>query len=99
MFMENRKRVLDLAERATHATDRAIQRDARRMLARINAMPMSEILAKVPGDNMTQKAARIGVSKTAIWYWHHGYNRPRNKAAKRISQLTGLGVAEIRGLA
>lgn len=95
---QNRKTALAVAERAVQVTDKAVQRDARRIMARINAVPMAEILAQVPGDTMLQKAAAIGVTKTAVWYWHHGYNRPRSKAAKRIAKLTGLSVAAIRGL-
>lgn len=97
--MEIRKQATEIAGRAAQSTDRALQRDARRILARINATPMADILERVPGDNMLQKATHIGVSRTSVWYWVHGYNRPRIKAAKRIAKLTGLSVAEIRGRA
>lgn len=97
--MEIRKQSLEIAERASRATDEALQRDARRMLARINARPMNEILDKVPGDTVPQKAAYIGVSRITLWYWIHGYNRPRDKAARRIAKITGFSVDEIRGRA
>lgn len=92
----NRQRAIKIANMATNATDEALQRDARRMLARVNAIPMSAILDMVPG-NINEKAALIGVSRTTIWYWVNGYNRPRNKAAKQLAKITGLRVDEIRG--
>lgn len=93
------RQIAALAERAGRSADKVLQRDARRMLARLNAMPMSDILAKVPGDTIPQKAAAIGVTRTAVWYWVKGISRPRNAAAGRIARLTGIGVDEIRGRA
>lgn len=97
--MEISKKTLEskIAELATSATDEGLQRVARMMLSRLTAIPMDEILAKVPGDTMAAKAELIGVTRPAVWYWRHGHNRPRGKAARRIAQITGLSVDEIRG--
>lgn len=88
----------DIIGRAIWSDDEAIQRDARRILARLNAMPMSEILAKVPGETVVAKCALLGVTRVTWFYWMSGRNRPRNKAARKLAKITGLSVAEIRGL-
>lgn len=95
--MKIREKALEIADMAASTTDEALRRDARRMLARISAPPMSEILAKVPGNSVKEKAEHIGVSRIALWYWINGYNRPRDKAARQIAQLTGYSINEIRG--
>jgi len=58
-------------------------------------MPISQILAEVPGDNVQQQAATIGVSRTTIEKWLAGKCRPAGANARRISELTGFAVEAI----
>jgi len=59
-------------------------------------LPMTKVLAKVPGSKVADKCRRIGVSRTSYYYWRSGYCRPNHKQAKRLSQLTGFSVSSIR---
>lgn len=97
MTMDINKAARDAAAMAARSTDKTLQRSASRLLARLNAPSMSDILDKVPGVSAAEKAALIGVSRITVWYWVNGYNRPRNKAAKQIAKLTGFSIKEIRG--
>lgn len=52
--------------------------------------PMADILAKVPGDTVAEKAAACGVSRQAYYAWLRGVSRPVGDPAKRIAKLTGI---------
>jgi transcriptional regulator with XRE-family HTH domain len=60
-------------------------------------MPMSVVLERVRGENITEKCKRIGITRAAYYDWISGKSRPSMKHAKRLSQLTGLSVIKIRG--
>jgi len=62
-------------------------------------MPMLDILKKVPGKSLAEKAALIGVSRQAIYAWEHMGARPNIKQSKRLAELTGLDAEIIRGKA
>jgi hypothetical protein len=72
---------------------------AQRMRRKIKAIPMAEILDEVPGDNVIEKARKIGVSRQTYYYWLNGVTRPNKKWAKKLASLTGYDAATIRGLA
>jgi DNA-binding XRE family transcriptional regulator len=59
--------------------------------------PMADILRKVPGANVKQKAARIGISRQAWYDWSRGIYRPTGVQAKKLARLTGVPVEHIRG--
>lgn len=57
--------------------------------------PMAEILAQVPGDNLSARAKKLGVSRQTMYVWLSERFRPTLKQAKRISRVTGVPVAHI----
>ena len=59
--------------------------------------PMREILALVPGEGTTTRAAVIGVSRQAYYRWLEGSARPNERTCRRIAKLTGVPAEEIRG--
>jgi transcriptional regulator with XRE-family HTH domain len=70
------------------------------MMAEVKARlqrPMADILRKVPGRTVAQKAARIGVSRQAYYDWLKGQYRPTGAQSKRLARLTGIPAELIRG--
>jgi hypothetical protein len=60
-------------------------------------LPMTDIIAKVPGDSIIQKAKTLGVTRQALYGWLDGLCRPSPKQARKIAKLTGLDAADVRG--
>jgi transcriptional regulator with XRE-family HTH domain len=60
-------------------------------------LPMSVILARVPGDSITERAAKCNVSRQAYYAWLRGMARPSEKQAKRLARLTGYRPEDIVG--
>jgi DNA-binding XRE family transcriptional regulator len=60
--------------------------------------PMADILAKVPGDTIADRARAIGVSRQTMYIWTDEKFRPAPAVAKRISKLTGVPAEHIRDL-
>lgn len=101
----------DDTERAIRAVERLIKvapnrrvknfsnRMMSRLLGQLTALPMSQVIARVPGGSITAKARNIGVSRQTLHYWLDGAMRPDEKHAKTLARLTGLDVAAIRGRA
>lgn len=63
----------------------------------VNLMPMSEVLARVPGDDIIQKAERAKVSRSTWYAWKRGRVRPNQEQAQRLSQLTDIPADLFRG--
>jgi hypothetical protein len=59
--------------------------------------PMIDILKKVPGDTISAKCKRIGVSRQAFYDWLKGAYRPTGAQSKRLARLTGVPAELIRG--
>ena len=57
--------------------------------------PMADILAKVPGDNLTARARKIGVSRQTMYVWAEERFRPTLRQARTIAKLTGVPVEQI----
>lgn len=74
----------DLQERLVQVQDRIL-------------LPMAVVLAKIPGETITEKAKAIGVSRQAYYAWLYGRARPNPKQAVVIGKLTGLPPEQIRG--
>lgn len=60
--------------------------------------PMKDILAKVPGDTLKERAKAVGVSRQTMYVWAHERFRPSKEQAHIISDLTGIPVWQIRDL-
>jgi DNA-binding XRE family transcriptional regulator len=57
--------------------------------------PMADILAKVPGETLTERARKIGVSRQTLYVWAEEKFRPTPRQAKVIAKLTGVPVEHI----
>ncbi|HEX3524863.1 MAG TPA: hypothetical protein VHT52_22595 [Stellaceae bacterium] len=57
--------------------------------------PMADILAKVPGDTLSDRARRIGVSRQTLYVWAEEKFRPTLKQARMIAKLSGVPVEQI----
>jgi DNA-binding XRE family transcriptional regulator len=58
--------------------------------------PMSDILAKVPGETLAARARAIGVSRQTMYVWAQERFRPSTEQAQIIADLTGVPIAQIR---
>ena len=94
-----RERALKLAEKLlelTPETEEGLFRRALQLRDRLKT-PMSMVLAKVPGETVTEKAQKIGITRQAYYAWFKGEYRPNAKQAKRLAGLTGFAAEDIRG--
>jgi DNA-binding XRE family transcriptional regulator len=57
--------------------------------------PMADILAKVPGDTLSERARAIGVSRQTMYVWAQERFRPSSGQAAIIAELTGVPVEQI----
>lgn len=57
--------------------------------------PMAEILAKVPGDTLAERARQIGVSRQTMYVWAQERFRPSGAQAAAIANLTGVPIEQI----
>lgn len=74
--------------------------DVRRLVEEIHqrlALPMSEVLGLVPGDNLSARAREVGVSRQTYYQWLREETRPNPAQAQRLAELTGLPEHQIRG--
>jgi len=62
------------------------------------SIPMSEILKKVPGVSVAEKARALGVNRATWYVWMKGSSRPNLEKAKKLSEWTNYSIAEIRGV-
>lgn len=76
--------------------DPGLHRYAAKLRNRLTAIPMSQVLAKMPGT-VADKAKHLGVSRQTVYYWLDGSMRPDEARAKTLAGITGFSVAEIRG--
>jgi len=58
--------------------------------------PMANILAKVPGDTLAERARKIGVSRQTMYVWAAEKFRPSTEQATIIADLTGVPIDDIR---
>ena len=71
-----------------------IQREAG-MIVHKMSHPMRDILAKVPGDSLTERAKKLKVSRQTFYVWLNEKFRPTLRQAKRISKYTDVPVSHI----
>jgi DNA-binding XRE family transcriptional regulator len=60
--------------------------------------PMADILAKVPGETLTDRSKAIGVSRQTMYVWADERFRPTLVQAKRIAKITDEPVENIMDL-
>ena len=72
----------------------SIQREAGMVVHKMTH-PMRDILAKVPGDSLTDKAKKLKVSRQTFYVWLNERFRPTLRQAKRISKYTDVPVSHI----
>ena len=65
-----------------------------RMLA--PAMSMTAILSQVPGETDSARAELLGTTRQTISSWRLGITRPGPIRAKRLQDVTGLPLDQIR---
>lgn len=98
---------LKLVERLISAAPSgSVNRFATRLHKRLSnqlaAMPMSEVLNKLPGGpeaSLASKARLLGVTRQTIYAWINGDWRPDDEMAEKLAKLTGFSAAAIRGRA
>ena len=94
---DKRERALKLVEQLLKLTpDHHLAKRAYQLRDRLK-LPMSVVLAKVPGETIVQKAAACGVSRQAYYNWLSGRSRPNDAQSATLAKLTGYDVAMIAG--
>lgn len=88
------QRAMRLADRVLEQIDGSQQpglhRDAKRLRESLAAVPtMQEVLAKVPGTSVTERARAMGLSRQGFYNLLNGVARPDMKTVKILSHLTG----------
>jgi len=87
---------LELAEAlilVTRGSDKELAIELRNRLL----LPMDQILAKVKGESVKAKAARIGVSRQTFYGWKNNENRPTPKQARKLAMVTRISAEKIMG--
>ena len=94
---DKRERALKLVERLLKLNpDHSLAKRAYQLRDRLK-FPMSEVLKKVPGETVVQKAAHCGVSRQAYYNWLSGRSRPNDAQSLMLEKLTGIDAAMIAG--
>jgi transcriptional regulator with XRE-family HTH domain len=95
----NRRQAQELVQSLVElsAEDKRFLPAVLRLRSRLKQRPMAGILAKVPGETLTQRAKHIGVSRQAYYDWLGGRCRPNAKQAQRLEEITGIAAKIIRG--
>lgn len=94
--MQWRKNTLELLSNAdAYQFAPGIRRDIAAIAHKIRH-PLAEILAKVPGDTLAERARQIGVSRQTMYVWAQERFRPSTDQARIIADLTGVPIEQIR---
>ena len=96
----DRKSALALAnqiETASGKKDHRLKNMVAKLRRAARAIPMINVLDKVPGATVTEKCEIIGVTRQAYYNWRNSVSRPNRTQAKRLARLTGLSADHIRG--
>lgn len=76
--------------------DEGLKRRAFQILDRMK-LPMRDVLIKVPGGTIVDRAKAIGISRQTYYSWARGDSRPNGRQSKRLAELTGLDWQDING--
>ena len=60
------------------------------IVRRLLKTPLREVLAKVPGQTVSEKARKVGVSRQTYYMWQRGQARPNATQAARLEEITGV---------
>lgn len=71
-----------------------LQREIRAVVHKAS-YPMRDILMQVPGDSLTDRAKKLGVSRQTMYVWMSEKFRPTRVQAKRIAKATGVPIEHI----
>lgn len=96
MVRKPTKMIAKVLDQLIRDDDRWVSEKAKRLRDQMR-YSMADILAKVPGANITEKAAAVGISRQAYYAWLRGMSRPNLAQAKTLAKMTGLTVEQIRG--
>lgn len=61
------------------------------------ALPLTEVLDKVPGTSVVDRCRCIGIARQTYYQWLRGTARPNPEQAEKLSKMTGYTVDQIRG--
>ena len=78
------------------APDETIRARAEGIRDRVR-LPLAEVLAKVPGATIDEKAKTLGMTRQAWYGWLEGTSRPNKARAAQLAEMTGYKVEDIRG--
>jgi hypothetical protein len=95
---ETRREALKLVDKIMAMKPDAAVMAAMQQVRGMIKLPMSEVLIKVPGSTVVDKARVVGVSRQAWYAWKRGESRPNPQQADRLAELTGIAAHLIRGL-
>ena len=90
------KTMTKMLDQLIKGDDRWVALRAKRLKDQLR-LPMEDILKKVPGETVADRAAACGVSRQAYYAWLSGLSRPNVNQAKLIAKHTGHSVEQIRG--
>jgi transcriptional regulator with XRE-family HTH domain len=66
-----------------------------RVLQGLELIPMTEVLEKVPGKTVAQKADSCGVTRQTYYNWLRNEFRPSLSQAQVIAKITGIALDRI----
>jgi hypothetical protein len=95
---ERQRLALKLVERIVELDpDTTTTAYARKMAERLR-LPMAVVLDKLwPGETVTYKVKRLGITRQAYYAWLAGLYRPDDKLSKELAKHTGYLWEDIRG--
>ena len=94
--MVNDSKFKELALRARLEASAADILSIVKELRQMSLVPMTYIMSRVPGETMVEKVENVGVSRQTYYYLVQGRSRPSLPQAERLSELTGIPLADIR---
>ena len=93
--MQDSRELISTLENVANRIEReTIKRQVRAVIHRLR-YPMADILAKIYGDTLSERARKVGVSRQTMYVWADERFRPTMPQAKVISELTNVPVAQI----
>lgn len=72
----------------------ALQHEIKAVLHKMT-YPMADIVAKVAGDTLTEKAKRLKVSRQTLYVWLSEKYRPTRVQARRLSRYSDVPIEHI----
>jgi DNA-binding XRE family transcriptional regulator len=90
------QQALELLKQASNAIPfRYLKRELAAIAHKLR-YPLFDILEKIPGDSLRERAEAVGVSRQTMYVWGQEKFRPSAEQAALISKLTGVPEAHIR---